>query len=184
MISKEVRAFTAAGLSISGIFIGASTPSNAETLRKSPEQYSLAAALLQDINDYRLSIGLPTLNENQQLDEIAQVGVQDMSDRNYRSHTSPTGKTIFTRLAEKDVKYMHVGEIIAWNGYPPQESEQVAFKAFIKDIPHRNIIEDNYTEIGIGSILTPAGIEIYEAILLKPEQTDQLPYVGKGPYVD
>lgn len=153
----------------------------------SPDPLSLAAVLQQDINHYRQEVGLSPLTNNEKLDQIAQEGTQDMSDKNYRSHTSPTGETIFTRLEENNISYEQVGEIIAWNGYSSEESEKVAFKALIENKPHKDVIVDKYTEIGTGSVVAQDGTEIYEAILLNPENNSsqtQEPYVGKGPYVE
>ena len=57
------------------------------------------------VNDIRRSYGLNALTSNWQLSRVARYKSQDMHDKNYFSHTSPTYGTPFEMIKNFGIKY-------------------------------------------------------------------------------
>jgi uncharacterized protein YkwD len=66
------------------------------------------------INQARASAGLPALNDNAALHDVARWRSKDMWDRNYFSHTipSPPGGNVFDELHRRGICYTVAGENI------------------------------------------------------------------------
>lgn len=98
------------------------------------------------LNQDRAANGLPALKVNSKLTALAESYAQDMIDRNYFSHYNPEGQSPFDRMNKAGIGYSYAGENLAIN-----TNVTAAETAFMNSSGHRdNILNSNYTEVGIG----------------------------------
>lgn len=126
--------------------------------------------LFDDTNRRRVSSGLAPLRANGYLVGIARIRSQDMADHNYFAHVSPvTGDNAFTLMDHHGVPYGWAGENLAKNNYPASEAEGVAEVALWNSPPHReNILNPNYTDMGIALAVDPSGMNYFAIIFTGP----------------
>jgi uncharacterized YkwD family protein/spore coat assembly protein SafA len=99
------------------------------------------------VNSERAKQGLPALKRNWELQRVAQYKAEDMTDKHYFSHTSPTYGSPFDMIKSFGLKYSSAGENIAQGQRTPQE----VMNGWMNSSGHRaNILSRNYTEIGVG----------------------------------
>jgi uncharacterized YkwD family protein len=98
------------------------------------------------VNQERMNQGVRPLGVNQQLVNLARKKSQDMVDKNYFGHTSPTYGSPFDMMNSAGIKYRTAGENIA--GAANTES---AHQNLMNSPGHRaNILNPSFTELGIG----------------------------------
>lgn len=98
-------------------------------------------------NIERAKYNLPPLKLSDALCKSAQEHADDMYNNNYFSHTSQDGRTMSDRIGKYYSAYMYKGENIAM-GYG---SPEAVVEGWMNSDGHRaNILNTNYTEIGIG----------------------------------
>lgn len=108
-----------------------------------------AVELFQDTNKERAQAGVPELALNDKLSEAAFLRAQDMFEKNYWSHTSPTGVQPWKWFADVGYNYSYAGENLAKN-YPNAEA---TVEAWMNSPSHReNIVNGHYTEIGFAVV--------------------------------
>jgi uncharacterized YkwD family protein/spore coat assembly protein SafA len=101
------------------------------------------------VNTERAKAGLPPLKENWELSRVARYKSQDMIDKNYFSHTSPTYGSPFQMMKDFGISYQAAGENIAAGQRTPAE----VVEAWMNSEGHRkNILSPTYTEIGVGYV--------------------------------
>ena len=101
------------------------------------------------VNDIRAQNGLGKLTFNAALSNAARIKSQDMKDKNYFSHTSPTYGSPFDMMKSFGISYRSAGENIAY-GYSTPAS---VVDAWMNSPGHKaNILNPSYTQIGIGYI--------------------------------
>ena len=101
------------------------------------------------VNEIRAQYGLNALAENWELSRVARYKSQDMRDRGYFSHTSPTYGSPFDMMRAFGLSYRSAGENIAY-GYRTPEA---VVKAWMSSSGHReNILSAKYTQIGVGYV--------------------------------
>ena len=99
------------------------------------------------VNVERQKQGLGKLSLNAKLSNVATLKSQDMINKNYFDHTSPTYGSPFDMMKQFNISYKTAGENIAKGQKTPAE----VVKAWMNSQSHReNILNKNYTEIGIG----------------------------------
>ncbi|MGM0837533.1 MAG: SafA/ExsA family spore coat assembly protein [Bacillota bacterium] len=99
------------------------------------------------VNQERSKHGLKPMKLNWELSRVARYKSQDMIDKNYFSHTSPTYGSPFTMMKNFGISYRAAGENIAAGQKTPQE----VMNAWMNSEGHRkNILSSQYTEIGVG----------------------------------
>lgn len=99
------------------------------------------------VNQERQKSNLQPLTVDMDVARVARIKAKDMVDNNYFSHNSPTYGSPFDMLKSHGIKYLHAGENLAGN--PSVES---AHQALMNSEGHRkNILNPNYTHIGIGT---------------------------------
>jgi uncharacterized YkwD family protein/spore coat assembly protein SafA len=104
-------------------------------------------AVIQLVNNERAKQGLPALKRNWELQRVAQFKAEDMTDKKYFSHNSPTYGTPFQMMKSFGIKYSSAGENIAQGQRTPQE----VMNAWLNSSGHRaNIMSSSFTEIGVG----------------------------------
>jgi uncharacterized YkwD family protein/spore coat assembly protein SafA len=112
---------------------------------------STAAAIEKEVarqvNAQRSRYGLPALSYNWQLARMARIKSQDMINKNYFSHTSPTYGSPFDMMRSFGISYMAAGENIAMG----QRNATEVMNAWMNSSGHRaNILNSNFTQIGVG----------------------------------
>ena len=111
------------------------------------------AAVLYLINTVRAENGLGALTANQALNNIARSRSTDLLNRNYFSHYTPEGKTIFNFLKENGVGYRNAGENLAHSMPASIGSPDAFMNAWMNSPSHKaNILRGAYTQIGISVV--------------------------------
>lgn len=101
------------------------------------------------VNEIRTSRGLSALKEDWQLSRVARYKSQDMRDKGYFSHTSPTYGSPFEMMKKFGISYRAAAENIARGQRTPQE----VVNAWMNSAGHRaNILNAQYTKIGVGYV--------------------------------
>ncbi|CDQ18646.1 CAP domain-containing protein [Halobacillus karajensis] len=101
------------------------------------------------VNEERKERGLAPLETHHRLSALANVKSQDMSDKRYFSHTSPTYGSPFDMMDEFDFRYRTAGENIAAGQRTPEE----VVEGWMNSEGHRkNILHEDFTHIGVGYI--------------------------------
>ncbi|MBO5869267.1 MAG: SafA/ExsA family spore coat assembly protein [Clostridia bacterium] len=101
------------------------------------------------VNKERASRGLSLLTLDWELSRVARYKSQDMHDKGYFSHTSPTYGSPFDMLSDFGIKYRSAGENIAKGQRTPQE----VVNAWMNSSGHRaNILNASFTKIGVGYV--------------------------------
>ena len=98
-------------------------------------------------NNERAKAGLKALQIDTKLTQSAQAKSQDMKDKNYFSHTSPTYGSPFDQMKSFGVSYKSAAENIAMG----QRTAAEVVDAWMKSPGHKaNIMNASYTHIGVG----------------------------------
>lgn len=118
--------------------------------------------ILQLVNAERAKAGAKALSASSECTRLARMKSQDMVNNNYFSHQSPTYGSPFDMLKSNNVNYMYAGENIAMN-----QSAEAAFKAWMNSEGHRkNILNPNFTELGVGIASKGNGSYIYTQLFI------------------
>ncbi len=101
------------------------------------------------VNEARAENGLSALKPNWELSRVARYKSQDMKDKGYFSHTSPTYGSPFTMMKNFGIRYRSAGENIAMG----QRTPEAVVNAWMHSSGHRaNILSTSFTEIGVGYV--------------------------------
>ncbi len=121
---------------------------------------ALEQAIVADTNAFRVQNGLAPLTVNEKLVAAANIQSSQMAQVDQLSH-SVTGAALpalTDRLTYVDYSYQMAGENIA-NFFPDANSVVAAWEASPE---HRaNLLNPNYTEIGVGIAYDSAGLPYY-----------------------
>lgn len=103
--------------------------------------------VLDLVNVERTSRGLKPLKLDSNLSNVATTKSQDMINKNYFSHTSPTYGSPFDMMKKFGISYRTAGENIAMGQRNPKE----VVTAWMNSEGHRkNILNANFTDLGVG----------------------------------
>ena len=101
------------------------------------------------VNEARAANGLQPLTANWELSRVARYKSQDMADRGYFSHTSPTYGSPFQMIRAFGLSFRTAGENIAYG----QRTPQAVMNGWMNSSGHRaNILNASYTQIGVGYV--------------------------------
>ena len=135
-----------------------STPSTTSTTpeqkpESTPEQKpstdfsSYQQQVLDLVNAERTKRGISALTLDSNLSSVATKKSQDMVNKNYFDHTSPTYGSPFDMMKQFGISYRTAGENIAKGQKTPQE----VVTAWMNSEGHRkNILNPNFTNLGVG----------------------------------
>lgn len=133
------------------------TPNTSTTLTQDEKE------VFNLINQERTKQGLSALKIDNELQKVARIKAQDMVDKNYFDHNSPTYGTPFDMLKSFKISYKAAGENIAGNA-----SNSAAVTAWMNSSGHRaNILKSNYNHTGIGVIKSPKYGKIYVQLFIE-----------------
>lgn len=108
----------------------------------------LPAVVVEMTNEERQHLNEPDLRRNPTLDAAAKMKAQHMAQHEYFSHYSPDGVSPWYWFNEAGYVYAHAGENLAIHF---TDSSEVV-EAWMDSPTHRaNIVNANYTEIGVGT---------------------------------
>ncbi len=110
---------------------------------------SYEAEVVRLVNLERQKNGLSPLEEDWQLSRVARYKSQDMKDKGYFSHTSPTYGSPFQMMKSFGISYKSAGENIAKG----QSTPAAVVNAWMNSQGHRaNILSKSFTHIGVGYV--------------------------------
>ncbi|QDP40553.1 SafA/ExsA family spore coat assembly protein [Radiobacillus deserti] len=110
---------------------------------------SIEQQVIDLTNQQRAKNGLSPLKGDWELSRVARYKSQDMHDRRYFDHTSPTYGSPFTMMKNFGISYRSAAENIARG----QRSAQEVVNAWMNSAGHRkNILTPNFTHIGVGYV--------------------------------
>lgn len=116
-------------------------------------------------NIERSKRGLATLKANWQLSRVARYKSQDMINKNYFAHQSPTYGSPFDMMESFGLRFASAGENIAMGQRSPQE----VMTAWMNSPGHRgNILGTSFTEIGVGLAKDKYGRYYWTQMFLRP----------------
>ena len=121
------------------------TPTPSDTTNVSAYEREVAEL----VNSYRAQYGLSPLTLSTELSDVARAKSQDMHDKKYFSHTSPTYGSPFDMMRSFGITYRTAGENIAMG----QQTPKAVVEAWMNSEGHRaNILNANFTQIGVGYV--------------------------------
>ncbi len=142
----------------------------------SGEIYELSrSGIIKYTNEERKDYELPLLSESEQLNKVADRKVNDMFNRQYFAHTSPTGEEAKDIAADIGYDYILIGENLAKGLF---EGDHSLVEGWMNSPDHRdNILKDGYEEIGIGIKMDYFNNEeIWIAVQIFGTPSDTCPY--------
>ncbi|SHH01386.1 SafA/ExsA family spore coat assembly protein [Tepidibacter thalassicus] len=126
---------------------------------------SIEQEVIRLVNIERSKRGLPLLSHNWELSRVARYKSQDMIDKNYFSHISPTYKSPFEMMRNFGIKFSYAGENIAYG----QRTAQEVMNSWMNSPGHRkNILSPNYTQIGVGLAIKSNGTKYWTQMFIRP----------------
>jgi uncharacterized protein YkwD len=135
----------------------AAGPAACQSAEAAPAQVSertVVRSTLCVLNAERARHGLRPLRLDHRLARAARGHSEDMADRDYFDHTSPSGTSFVDRVRRagylRGARRWQVAENIAW-GTGALSSPRAITRAWMDSPGHRaNILDGSYREIGIG----------------------------------
>lgn len=107
------------------------------------------AEVVRLVNEIRKENGLQPLTANWELSRVARYKSQDMKDKGYFSHTSPTYGSPYQMIRAFGLSFRTAGENIAM-GY---STPQAVVNGWMNSSGHRaNILNASYKQIGVGYV--------------------------------
>lgn len=126
---------------------------------------SIEDEILRLINIERSKNGLQTLSSNWQAARVARIKSQDMIDKGYFAHQSPTYGSPFKMMEDFGLRFSAAAENIAYG----QRTAQEVVTAWMNSPGHRaNILSRSYTQTGIGVAKKANGTLYFTQVFLKP----------------
>ncbi|MCX7710548.1 MAG: SafA/ExsA family spore coat assembly protein [Clostridia bacterium] len=117
------------------------------------------------VNAERSKNGLPPMKANWELSRVARYKSQDMLNKGYFSHTSPTYGSPFKMMETFGIRFSAAGENIAMG----QRTAQEVMTGWMNSPGHRaNILNPSYTEIGVGLAKNAQGRNYWTQMFIKP----------------
>ncbi len=102
--------------------------------------------MLQLVNQARQENGLPALEMDEPLREVARAHSLDMFPRGYFAHNTPEGLSPFDRMQQAGIRYLAAGENLAL-----ARTVQLAFRGLMNSPGHRaNILNPSFRRVGMG----------------------------------
>lgn len=126
---------------------------------------ALENEVIRLVNIERSKKGLMALKTNWQISRIARYKSQDMINKNYFDHYSPTYGSPFNMMESFSVKFSAAGENIAMGQRTPSE----VMNGWMNSPGHRaNILSAAYSEIGVGVAKNKNGMYYWTQMFIKP----------------
>lgn len=115
-------------------------------------------------NRERVNNGLKPLKYDWQLSRVARYKSNDMRDKNYFSHTSPTYGAPAKMIKDFGVNYTAMGENIAMG----HKTAWSVVNGWMNSSGHRaNILNSNFTHIGVGYSISSSGKRYWTQMFIR-----------------
>lgn len=138
---------------------GDTTPDQPET---DGSQDAFANQVVKLVNEERAKAGLSPLSVNSKAANAAQTRAREI-EKSF-SHTRPDGSSFNTALTEAGVSFRGAGENIAYGQTTPQQ----VMEGWMNSSGHRaNILNANYTSIGVGHYKNGAGVDYWTQLFIQ-----------------
>ena len=138
---------------------GDTTPDQPET---DGSQDAFANQVVKLVNEERAKAGLSPLTVNSKAANAAQTRAREI-EKSF-SHTRPDGSSFNTALTEAGVSFRGAGENIAYGQTTPQQ----VMEGWMNSSGHRaNILNANYTSIGVGHYKNGAGVDYWTQLFIQ-----------------
>lgn len=123
---------------------------NTENQSSNSEMNAFEQKVVDLTNQERTKAGLKPLKaDNSTLSKMARAKSQDMADKNYFDHQSPTYGSPFDMMKKYGITYKSAGENIAAGQKTPEE----VVNGWMNSPGHRaNILNASFTTIGVGYV--------------------------------
>ena len=130
------------------------TPGSGTVQQPSQNSGTQTAQVVSLVNQQRQKAGLESLKADSVLNRLAQQKAEDMAEKGYFSHTSPTYGSAFDMLKAAGYSYRTAGENIAMG----QKTAETVMNGWMNSSGHRaNILGSGYTKIGVGYAVNSSG---------------------------
>jgi uncharacterized YkwD family protein/spore coat assembly protein SafA len=125
---------------------------------------ALEQKVIDLVNQQRAYNGLQALKANWELCRVARYKSQDMIDKRYFSHQSPTYGSPFRMMESFGIRFSAAGENIAYGQRTPQE----VMNGWMNSPGHRsNILNPTYNQIGVGVAKASNGTFYWTQMFIK-----------------
>ena len=112
-----------------------------------------AVELLAAMNAARAQAGLEPLAWDSDLAAVALARAGDLIEHDYFDHYGPDGRSAFSELAARGIRYGLAGENLARNNYAEAKTVQAAFQGLMGSPGHRaNILEPRFSRVGVAAV--------------------------------
>ncbi|PWB45127.1 MAG: hypothetical protein C3F10_07965 [Dehalococcoidia bacterium] len=112
-----------------------------------------AVGLLDAMNAARIAEGLPALEWDTTLEDVAYARARNLVVNGYFDHYAPDGESAFSELAARGVSYGLAGENLARNNYPEPRTVAAAFDGLMASPGHRaNILEERFSRVAVAAV--------------------------------
>nr|WP_281201115.1 CAP domain-containing protein [Orenia metallireducens] len=126
---------------------------------------ALEQEVVRLVNVERQKQGLQPYKHNSQVSNIARRKSEDMRDKKYFSHQSPTYGSPFEMLNQFGVEFTAAGENIAKG----QQTAAAVMNSWMNSPGHRkNILSEKFTEIGVGLAKDANGTTYWTQMFIRP----------------
>lgn len=117
------------------------------------------------VNKERAAVGLPALKVNTKLAGVAEKKAEDLRDKNYFAHQSPTYGSPFDMMKQFGISYSTAGENIAKG----QKTPSAVMNGWMNSQGHKdNILNSSFTEIGVGYVTDSNGNTYWVQMFIRP----------------
>ena len=125
---------------------------------------ALEQKVIDLVNQQRAYNGLPALKANWEVCRVARYKSQDMIDKQYFAHQSPTYGSPFNMMENFGIRFSAAGENIAYGQRTPQE----VMNSWMNSPGHRsNILNQTYNQIGVGVAKASNGTFYWTQMFIK-----------------
>lgn len=125
---------------------------------------ALEQKVIDLVNQQRAYNGLPALKANWEVCRVARYKSQDMIDKRYFAHQSPTYGSPFNMMENFGIRFSAAGENIAYGQRTPQE----VMNSWMNSPGHRsNILNRTYNQIGVGVAKSSNGTFYWTQMFIK-----------------
>ena len=125
---------------------------------------ALEQKVIELVNQQRAYNGLPALKANWEVSRVARYKSQDIIDKHYFAHQSPTFGSPFNMMENFGIRFSAAGENIAYGQRTPEE----VMKSWMNSPGHRsNILNATYNQIGVGVAKSSNGTFYWTQMFIK-----------------
>ena len=124
---------------------------------------ALEQQVINLVNQQRASRGLPALKGNWELCRVARYKSQDMIDKRYFAHQSPTYGSPFKMMEAFGIRFSAAGENIAYGQKTPQQ----VMNSWMNSRHRNNILSRTYNQIGVGVAKASNGTYYWTQMFIK-----------------